>query len=280
MIARISRILQAGMVVVGFLAIVMLSTKAYPKDAAAQYVREERLVSVDGVTETWRLVWEGKPSAVCEPEDVISAITCPCAGLAYGEYGKLSLVRTRGGREIERMDLAPLFGKFDYPDAERLEGKAYLQRWPTQDSDLERSERDDPKLVSEIRRRMAPRIMQLADYDRDGKATEFLIQVGTLPCGKLQFSAVGISDKNPHLHALTSVARPDEPLVLPLSAWQVLLSHPEPTTVQTWDCGDHGSEVRTEVVVSASKGEIRVKEREYSCPEDGSPERLLQETDG
>jgi hypothetical protein len=57
--------------------------------------------------------------------------------------------------------------------------------------------------------------MKVADYDRDSEATEFLIQFGTLPCGKSQFAAVGVSAKESHLHALTSVAKPDTPLIMP-----------------------------------------------------------------
>jgi hypothetical protein len=81
---------------------------------------------------------------------------------------------------------------------------------------LDREDRGDPKLVTDIERRPAPVIMKFADYDRDGEATEFLIQVRTLPCGKSQFAAVGVSAKESHLHALTSVAKPDTPLIMPL----------------------------------------------------------------
>jgi hypothetical protein len=247
--------------------------------ADKQVVREQHAVVIDGARETWRLVWEGKPATVCGPEDVSMAVTCPCSGWAYAEYGKLSLVRNRGGRDVERMDLRPLFDRFDGPN-DKVNGSSYLQRWPLKPTDLDRENKRDPRLVAEIKRRPPPDIMKLADYDRDGAATEFLIQVGTLPCGKHQFAAVGVTKTDRRLHALTSVSHPDSPLIMPEAAWQALLEGPGPTVVQTWACDDHGSETRTELVVSANDGAIRLKEREYSCPAAGEAEKLLEETDG
>ncbi len=121
--------------------------------------------------------------------------------------------------------------------------------------------------------------MNFADYNRDGLSAKFLVQVGTMPCGKHQFAAVGITKANPHLHALASVAHPKTPLMMPLNAWQALLKSPDPTVVSIWDCGDHGSEERREFVVSADSGDIRVKDRLFSCPADNQPEMLVEETD-
>lgn len=100
-------------------------------------------------------------------------------------------------------------------------------------------------LIAEIERRPAPEIMKLADYGRDSAATEFLIQVGEIPCGKLQFSAVGMTKADPHLHALGSAAHPDKQLVMPKAALQALEKSPGPTRVIVWDCRDHGSNIRT-----------------------------------
>ena len=164
--------------------------------AGEPVVREERAVTVSGASEVWQLIWDAPPASVCGPEDVSMAITCPCSGLAYGEFGKLSLVRKRDGRDVERMDLRPLFGKFDAPGDE-VAGSAYVSRWPMQDGDMDREDKHDPRLVDEIKRRPAPEIMKFADYDRNGAATEFLVQVGTLPCGKHQFAAIGLASDGP-----------------------------------------------------------------------------------
>jgi hypothetical protein len=261
----------------------LLILAAIPASAAPQgppveqTLREERVLVVQGSQESWRLVWQGKTRAACGLDDPESANTCPCAGWAYGETGKLSLVRNHDGREIDRMDLGPLFADADVPDL--AEGAAVLQRWPTQLVDIGRAARRDASLVSQIKLRPTPTIMKFADYDRDGAGTEFLIQVATLPCGKLQFAALGVTAGNRHLHALSSVAHPGSPLVMPLHAWQALLANAGPTRVTVWPCGDHGSDRRSELEVSAKDGNIRVKERDYSCPAKGEKERLLEESD-
>jgi hypothetical protein len=253
-------------------------TAAFTTDASGEtVVREERAVTINGASETWRLVWDAPPATVCGPEDVSLATTCPCSGLAYGEYGKLSLVRTRDGREVERMDLRPLFGQFDDPD-DKVAGLAYATRWPLAQTDADREARHDGGLIADIKRRPAPVIMTFADYDRNGAATEFLLQVGTLPCGKNQFAAIGVAGDG-RLRALSSAAHPDAPLTMPLGAWQALAKSDGPTVVPTLTCGDHGSDSRVELVVSAAKGVIRVKSREYSCPAKGKSEKLIQEVE-
>jgi hypothetical protein len=257
----------------------IILTGACPADAAERLIREQRIIKVQGGKEIWQLAWDGRPAMVCGPEEVHMAITCPCSGFAYAEYGKLLLVRWRGGREVEQMDLGPLFELSEPPSVGDVKGAAYVQRWPLASADFDREARKDRRLVADIKRRPAPEIMRFADYDRDGEATEFLIQVGTQPCGKWQFAAVGVSTREPRLHALTSAAKPDAPLIMPLAAWQALLRSPGPQAVPTWACGDHGSESRTELILAADNGEIYVRGREFSCPADGQAETLLKETD-
>ena len=257
-------------------AIGFLAAQATP----FELVREQRQVRVGDATETWQLIWEAKPSSVCGPEEVDMAITCPCSGWAYGQYGKLALKRLRKGREVERIELAPFFGQFDYPYADKLKGTAYIQRWPMKDDDFDRENRGDKTLIADIERRPTTELMKLADYDHDGNATEFLLQVGTMPCGKLQFAAFGVSPNDPHLHALSSAAHPNQPLFMPMDAWNALLKSNKPTEVPTWACGDHGSDEKDTLIIYADHGVIHVKQREYSCPENGSPGKLVKETDG
>jgi len=106
-----------------------------------------------------------------------------------------------------------------------------------------------------------------------------LIQVGTLPCGKHQFAALGVSKSKPHLHALGCLVHPDQPLVMPRHAWEALLRSSHPAAVVIWPCDDHGSEVRSELSLSASHGNIRAVDRDFSCPSQGSTERLVKEAE-
>jgi hypothetical protein len=269
---------KSAIVAIWGLAACTVYISANAEDVPERIVREQRTVIVQGVQEEWQLVWEGKPSTVCGAGEVSVAITCPCYGFAYGEYGKLLLIRNRGGREIDRMDLRPLFGKFDYPDAKKLPGTAYLQRWPLMSDDAARELRNDSALVSEIEHRSPTAIMHFADYDQDGSATEFLLEVGTLPCMKPQFAAIGVSAHNRRLHAFATVDKPGDPLIMPPQAWSALLTAPDKRPVQVWQCDDHGSEVRSELIVSAKSGNIHVTGRDFSCPSDESfPGELVAE---
>jgi len=216
-----------------------ISTVASTVIATAEpIVREEQAVTINGARETWQLVWDKPPATVCGPEDVAMATTCPCSGLAYGGYGQLSLVRTRDGREIERMDLRPLFGKFDDPD-DKVAGSAYVARWPLAQDDADRDDKHDPGLIDDIKRRPAPVIMTFADYDRNGTASEFLLQVGTLPCGKRQFASIGLATRDGRLRALSSAAHPDAPLIVPLGVASAAEEHrtdygPDPDLRRPW----------------------------------------------
>lgn len=245
-------------------------------------LREEKSVAVDGIQETWQLVWEGKPAeSLCGPHQVFMAITCPCTGFGYAEQGKLFLVRHHGGRQIERMALSPLFGGigFDNPvwrDNGRL---AVLPRWgePVVPGDADRESAGDPRLVPEIMHREKTTALKLADYDHDGRATEFLLHVANMPCGNQYDVAVGISRNAPRLHALTSVATPGKPLLLPRHAWAALLTGAGKHDVVEWECGDHGSDLHQELTVSSDNGRISARRRDFSCPFDAGHPNLLSD---
>jgi len=232
-------------------------------------VRDQRDVVVGGIRETWRLVWADAPKEVCRADDV-GASTCPCNGFAYGEAGDLWLERHRPGAQVERLRLAPLFK--DYLDIDAP--GAVLQRTPWRESD------GDPDgralaVAAAIAARPAAPVLRLADYDHDGRATEFLLQVGTMPCGKRMAVAVGVSRSNPHLHALSSAAHPKRPLVMPVWVWEALAKR-SPKPHEIWSCGDHGSSVRSMLTISARNGTIRAVNRDYGCRGERNAGRLVQ----
>ncbi|HEX4847762.1 MAG TPA: hypothetical protein VFV30_06435 [Novosphingobium sp.] len=244
--------------------------------AAPTFLREQKAVTVDGRAEQWQLVWEGRPKPICGPQDVEMAITCPCTGFAYGELGRLSLVRKQGGQVVDRLALGPYF---DELPADNSKGLAAMQWRPMDPRDFDEMADGGatPAQLAQIRQRPGPRVMRMGDYDRDGNASEFLVQVSAGPCGHTEYMLFGVSRANPRLHAFGSADHPGDPLVLPGQAWQALLTRPGPSKVTAWGCGDHGSDVRQELVLSSAKGAIRVRQRTWSCPEDGSAERLIRE---
>ena len=79
-------------------ALIALSALAVAAGARAEQastlLREQRWVTIGGKTERWRLEWEAPPQPVCAPDEDYWA-TCPCSGFAFGESGKLDLVRFR-----------------------------------------------------------------------------------------------------------------------------------------------------------------------------------------
>lgn len=106
-------------------------------------------------------------------------ITCPCSGFAYGERGILDLVRHSEGRGDERFALTPLFQVGESPISGEIppnSTEAVLQRWPVLSADF--SARDSVEFGRQVRTRKAVGILKLGDYDHNGQATEFLLQVG------------------------------------------------------------------------------------------------------
>ncbi len=103
--------------------------------------------------------------------------TCPCEGFAFGEGGIVDLVRLRNGAEVDRLALAPLFtGDFSWEP-----GEAVLQRWPVEKKD---GTQHSAAFRVRVHARSIVRIVQLGDFDHDGKAAEFFLQTGAGPCVK------------------------------------------------------------------------------------------------
>ncbi|MBN8500243.1 MAG: hypothetical protein J0M19_03715 [Sphingomonadales bacterium] len=238
-----------------------------------QFVREQRTVTVNGTPEQWQLVWDGKPRSICGPEDVEMAVTCPCTGFAYGEAGRLSLVRKRNGRVVDRLRLGPYFSELPMDGSD---GLAAMQWRPMDPGDFDRAAaRANRSFLNAVAKRPGPRVMRMNDYDHDGMATEFLVQVSAGPCGHTEYMLFGVSRAQPRLHPFATVDHPDDPLILPGSAWQALLKGKLPARVTAVPCGDHGSDVRQELVMSADAGAIRVRQDTWSCPDNGTAEKLL-----
>jgi len=104
------------------------------------------------------------PKSACGPEG--DWLSCPCRGFAYGESGQLDLVRVVNGREIDRLELTPLFGKV----LANQDG-AIVERWEVQDKDFEESEAKG--FAARVRTRPVVKIMHFADYNHDDNPLSF-----------------------------------------------------------------------------------------------------------
>jgi len=215
--------------------------------AAGPSLREETELTVDGVKEKWRLEWTSPPVPDCVDDAFAS---CACAGFAYGEKGDLDLVRARPEQPEERLHLGSLFEG----------GKARLMRWSVGAKPPAK-----PASLAELSMHPLARIMKLADYDHDGRATEFVLQVGAVTCGHTPSIVVGISKSKPTLHAFASSDKPGEPLRLDRRADWDKVAAKSPVTIVESACGDHGADTERSIELSAD-GELHAKDKTRKCP--------------
>jgi hypothetical protein len=248
----------------GVIALAICSSFSWGADGGDWRIREEKTLIVDGVKEVWQLRWLSKPENSCGADDAEISLTCPCSGFAYGQKGRLALIRIRRGQKEERLELGPLFPN-DYPNEPP---SITVQEWAPAEvgDDSDWKHFNDDNFEEQVRSRKPVDLMHFADYDHDGKATEFLIQVATLPCGKHQMALVGISRSNPHLHAFSTTEKPMLPLILSDWEWDALLKSSGGVSVIDWYCGDHGSNVQWKMQLERTDGVLHAKGLGYSCP--------------
>jgi hypothetical protein len=239
--------------------------------------REEIQLLINGVVETWKLVWAEKPERICGPEEG-AFIGCGCTGVAYGEAGRLSLVRIRKNREVERLDVSKLFEGSGLPSGENLGSGpvAVLPHWEVRPTDLNQWDMTD--FAEMVHNRPKVDVMRIGDYNRDGLAAEFFLQTDYAACGKKIGVVAGLipagqaaakSSAPGKLQALTSAAHPERPLKMDYVAWYALLEAKAPVRVTTLACREHGSEEQTEVEVFADQAGIHAKQFVYECGETG-----------
>jgi hypothetical protein len=104
----------------------------------------------------------------------------------------VDLVRLRNGQEVERLSLGKFFP--GYSNLAVIPGRQY------RDSDDHSLERHDfSALRTDLDKRPLTKILDFADYDHDGQATEFFIQTEPESCGHRNGIVIGVSKSNPHL---------------------------------------------------------------------------------
>jgi len=232
-------------------------------------VREEQKVVVNSVREVWQLSWASTPKPFCEPSEV--SLTCPCEGFAYGESGKLHLIRLRSGVAFDQLDLSRFFTE-EFGNS----GVAMIQlREPDRDRDFDFALQDNFQEI--VSKRPAVQVMHFADYDHDGGQTEFYLQTEVAPCGKSKGLVIGVSAKNPRLHAFGAASRPAEPLFLFKREWEALRKASGPVEVVDWPCGDHGADTQIVLRLQWTTDGVKGTSREFECGPDLKPGKLIRE---
>jgi hypothetical protein len=196
-------------------------------------LREQVELQVDGQTERWQLRWRSPPELACEGGDS----SCPCHGFEVAERGELDLVRIRASGEREVLPLTPLF-----------EDGALLRRWLPAEDDL--GLHPDELRVRLARRPIVP-ALRLADYDHDGRAAEFVLQVAAFGCGIRQAVLVGLQRDG-----RLGVYGGETPILREPETWAGLLSAPTSERLES-PCGDHGSDVEVTARLRATPGGLQ-----------------------
>jgi hypothetical protein len=264
---------RASTLTILFLICEALLIAALPtqRSTTPNLIREEEKVTINGVPEVWRLEWKQQPKPFCPADDELSAM-CPCVGFIFGETGAMDLVRLRDHQEVERLSLGKFFP--EYGNLAVMPGRQY------RDSDDDSLLRHDfGGLSAQLSKRPQTKIMDFADYDHDGQATEFFIQTEVQSCGHRNGIVIGVSKANPRLHAFGTALHPNTPLHLEPREWEKLRdSTPTGWMVDT-ACNDHGSDGQLELQLMATPAGIREMSREYDCTgNNGLRGRLLTES--
>lgn len=255
----------AGLVAAATMA--LLFVRGSPAAEPGGLVREQKLVVVDASKETWMLEWQAAPLPMCGAEDVSTALSCSCSGFAYGEAGQLILVRLRRGVSREVLDLTPFFKGEASPGG----GIAVLQRWrpvpaTAHDEDDDWHHGSDFNFTKRVQARGTVEVMRIGDYNHDGRASEFLLQVGTQPCGRQVMVLVGISRLNSRLHVFASAEAPTVPLEMGPRVWDAVRASARPARVVEWPCGEQENEVESTITVAVRRGIFHVRGDTRACP--------------
>jgi hypothetical protein len=217
--------------------------------APVSLVREERDVVVAGKKERWRLEWQAAPTYDC------FQWSCPCEGVRYGERGPLTLVRAREGAAEQRLDL----------------GERALQRWPVLEADGLQLRPSIEETLPLIRERPVVGILQLGDYDHDGREAEFVLDRGSYPCGAHAAIVIGAFGKDDALGILSVAGHPDLPIVLNgRSQWETLrragaAELARGVELKQYGCGNHGSGEEVAYIVRRTAAGFGVTVRRYLC---------------
>jgi hypothetical protein len=151
-----------------------------------------------------------------------------------------------------------------------------VQRWQADHgTGFDLSRFDDFRAI--VAKRTVAQVMHLADYDHDGRASEFYLQTSAGPCGHIEGIVIGVSRGNPRLHAFGTASRPGTPLHMQAQAWEDLLKASGPVEVVDWKCGDHGADTQTTLRLHWTAEGIHGTRRTFACTPDDKPGSLIEE---
>lgn len=249
----------------------------------ASLVREEARVMVDGHEEVWRLRWHAAPATACFERD--DWWTCPCRDVERGQRGDATLERLRDGAVIDSLPLAPDARVDGDERAHESSSEVVL---PLRElrvnvgSEEEDARRERDLADSDFEGRPVVPVITLRDYDRDGRATEFLVRAETQACGYQPYALVGLSRAHPWLHFFRDADEPGAPARLLAGGWEALRTG-DAGLRQEFGCGFHGLDYAAYARTRIVDGRVEMRSYYRACDPRGGergPVRPLRFDDG
>lgn len=212
--------------------------------AATPDVREQARVRVDGVDEVWRLrfVTPSRATPLPPPEER----TCADRYDAGFDAGEVVLERLRDGVVVDA--LTHIAG--EHPVALRAPWQLYGADHGSPERDLGNPWRT---------------LLDVGDYNHDGDATEFVVDLEHIACGHNSSAVVGVTRRNPHLHVLEWTNGGEMRLPNGGHLWEAVRASARGERV-SWPCGDHGAPEAETLRWSPAPGGLRASTQVRSCP--------------
>lgn len=190
-------------------------------------IAEEHRVLVDGVEEVWRVRFTTPPRL---PEPLPEDSTCVERYWERFDVRRAVIERVRDGEVVDRLmnpssgldndDVVPL------AEAVLVPGRVGLpvgQRRLT---------------LAESERLPRPTVLSIGDYNHDGQATEFVLDMGPLVCGNDYSGVVGLDQRHRRLHVLEWGAPARTFMVGVNIDWEAVRASASGDVI-TWSCGNH-----------------------------------------
>ncbi len=193
----------------------------------APNIRESHRVMVDGVEEEWRVRFETSSRPSEEQDD--EGGTCLDAFARRHDERPAVIERLRNGVVVDSLRNACMSGDsgggcFPHLLIPRRVQSTMRQPSPTP-AQLERT----PWIT----------VLDIGDYNHDGRAWEFALNIGYLICGHPVSAVIGITRDQPRLHTLRWADNQPMALINDLRQWDAVRAHPRGEMV-IWGCWDHG----------------------------------------
>gem|GEM_PF-1143181 len=232
----------------------------------ANGVRDSALVSLgNGVTETWRLAWTSPPTPYCSSYDEVTDPAAWCRkGLLFSDRGSAELRRERDGAVVDRFSLDPIYAGDDVYGP----GRPAFPRWSLTSAEVGALLSAPPGTDFRARFEGRPlaRILTLADFNGDGIAAEFVVQIGASPFGGGRAAALVGLRSDRRLGVFGGPLTGSSPVVLTSpDQWLAVRGGRDARLVQR-GCGDHGRDEEEALVLRWEEGELIAVAQTVSCP--------------